>query len=164
VRPFLVPAALVLIAIVLQLAGAPVPVVGRGWARLDPTIWPVELLPDLKQHEYDRPNGSRVFCEYAYGGYLIYHTPGCKVFIDDRCEVFGDEFLTRFVVTKDLLAADVYENPAEPFAEWQAEYGPFDLALVETGGGFDVALSRIAAWEPVRRTVTATLYRKVGER
>ena len=41
----------------------------------------------------DRPPGTRIFCEYAYGGFLIYHAPGYRVFIDDRCELFGDEFL-----------------------------------------------------------------------
>ena len=108
------------------------------------------------------PDGTRIFNEYAYGGFLIHHAPGYRVFIDDRCELFGDEFLTRFVLTKDLLGGGLYENPAEPFAEWQAEHGSFDVALVEPGGGFDVALSKIPAWEVVRRTDTATLYRKSG--
>lgn len=160
--PFALPAALVCLALIFQAAGIGVPVLGRGWARLDPTIWPVELLPELRAHEYDRPGGTRIFDEYHYGGFLIQQTPGYRVFIDDRCELFGDQFLIRFVVTKDLLADNLYESPAQPFAEWQAEYGPFDLALVETGGGFDLALARIPAWEVVRRTETATLYRKAG--
>jgi hypothetical protein len=159
-RPFFVPAAVVVFALFLQVAGAAVPVLGRGWARLDPTLWPVDLLPELKAHEYDRPLGTRIFDEYAYGGFLIYETPGYRVFIDDRCELFGDEFLVRFVQTRLRLALGDYPDPAEPFAEWEAEYGPFDLALVQTGGGFDVGLSEIPAWTVVRRTETATLYRK----
>lgn len=168
--PFLVPAGLVLLAIVLQAAGARVPVVGRGWATLDPAQWPVDLLPELREHEQSRPLGTRIFCEYAYGGFLIYHTPGYRVFIDDRCELFGDEFLTRFVRTRaelQLLVASEgamtgeFDHPAEPFAKWQHEYGSFDLALVETGGGFDVALAELPqAWEVVRQTETATLYHK----
>ena len=83
------------------------------------------------------------------------------MFIDDRCELFGDEFLTRFVQTRAALAEGFYAHPAEPFAGWQLEYGTIDLAVVETGGGFDVALAELPqAWEVVRRTETATLYRK----
>jgi hypothetical protein len=157
--PFLVPAVVVALAALIQMTGATVPVVGRGWARLDPSIWPVELLPELRARQYDRPQGTRIFCEYHFGGYLIYETPGYRVFIDDRCEVFGDEFLRGFVLTKQLLASG-FSDPAEPFAKWQADYGEFDLALVETGGGFDQALGRIPEWEVVRRTDTASLYRK----
>ena len=54
-RAFAIPAGLVLVALLLQAMGAAIPVVGRGWARLDPTIWPVELLPELKEHQFDRP-------------------------------------------------------------------------------------------------------------
>lgn len=164
-RAFAVPAGLVLVALLLQAVGAPVPILGRGWAKLDPTIWPVELLPELREHERDRPAGTRIFCEYSYGGFLIYHAPGYRVFIDDRCEVFGDKFLTEFVNTKAKLYDHEYEHPAEPFAEWQQQYGAFDLALVESGGGFDIALFEMPqAWEEVRRTETATLYRKRSPR
>jgi hypothetical protein len=161
-QPFVVPAILVMLALLLQVVGAMIPVVGRGWARLDPTIWPVELLPDLRAHQYDRAEGTRIFCEYAYGGFLIHQAPGYRVFIDDRCELFGDEFLVEFVQTRARLDLGLYDDPAEPFAEWQARFRPFDLALVETDGGFDVGLSRIPAWEVVRRTETATLYRKAA--
>lgn len=160
-RPFLVPAILFVIAILLQATGSPVPVLGRGWARHDPTVWPVELLPELKAHQFDRPKGTRIFCEYNFGGYLIHQTPGYRVFIDDRCELFGDEFLTQYVLSKILLERHLYEHPGEPFAEWQAKYGSFDLALVQTGEAFDVALSQLEAWEVVERTKTATLYKKV---
>jgi hypothetical protein len=160
--PFLIPAALVLLALVVQAVGLAVPIVGRGSAKLDPNIWPVEILPEVRAHQFDRPGGSHIFCEYTYGGYLILNAPGYRVFIDDRCEVFGDEFLVEFVLTKDMLKAG-FDSPAEPFAEWQAKYGAFDLALVETEGGFDVALSQIPARERVKRTDTASLYRKVKQ-
>jgi drug/metabolite transporter superfamily protein YnfA len=160
-RPFAVPAGLVLVALLSQAVGATVPVIGREWAQLDPTIWPVELVPELREHQDDRPKGTRIFCEYSYGGFLIYHAPGYRVFIDDRCELFGDEFLVQFEEAKAWLLLGIYENPAEPFAEWQATYGSFDFALVETGKAFDQALSELPqAWEVVRQTDTATLYRK----
>jgi hypothetical protein len=159
--PFAIPAGLVVIALLLQAAGATVPVLGRGWAALDPTVWPVDLLLELREHEHDRPQGTHIFCEYSYGGFLIYFTPGYRVFIDDRCELFGDDFLTRFVWTKAWLAEGLFEHPAEPFAEWQHEYGQFDLALVQRDGGFDQALTELPrAWEVVGETEYARLYRK----
>jgi hypothetical protein len=173
-RPFMIPTGLILAAILLHAAGLAIPVLGRGWARLDPSIWPIELLPELKAHERDRPLGTRIFCEYSYGGFIIYYAPGCRVFIDDRCELFGDEFLTQFVriesELKRLIELDGWDvgeisHPAEPFAEWQQKYASFDLALVETGSGFDLALAELPrAWEVVRRTETATLYRKRVDR
>jgi hypothetical protein len=154
-RPFLIPAILVGIAFLLQAAGATMPVVGRGWAQLDRKIWPVELLPELREHQYDRPRGARIFCEYHFGGFLIYETPGYRVFIDDRCELFGDDFLVRFVLAKQF-------GPAQALIDWEREFGPFDLALVETGGGFDIALEQMQPlWTMVRRTETATLYKRV---
>jgi hypothetical protein len=161
-RPFAIPAAIILAALVLQWAGASVPVLGRGWAQHDPKRWPVELIPELREHQNDRPTGARIFCEYTYGGFIIYHAPGYRVFIDDRCELFGDDFLVKFVGIELELRANVYSNPAEPFAEWQAQYGSFDMALVATDGGFDRGLASMpVAWEVVRRTDTATLYKKV---
>jgi hypothetical protein len=31
------------------------------------------------------------------GGFLIDYTPGLRVFIDDRCELYGDEWLLNYV-------------------------------------------------------------------
>jgi len=159
-RPFAIPAALVLIALLIQVVGLAVPVLGRGWAVLDSRLWPVELLPELRAHQYDRPRGTRIFNEYAYGGFLIYHTPGYKVFIDDRCELFGDAFLTEFVGARFDVKEGFYDHPGEPLAEWQARYATFDLALVASGEGFDIAFAHLPGWEVVRRTPTFTLYKK----
>ncbi|MBY0512495.1 MAG: hypothetical protein K2P78_01120, partial [Gemmataceae bacterium] len=44
----LAPAVVVTVALVLQAARVPVPVVGSGWAKLDPAYWPVDLVDVLK--------------------------------------------------------------------------------------------------------------------
>src|SRR5205085_462480 len=85
-----------LLAVTLQATGVRAPVLGRGWVRLDPADWPVELLPELRRIEREHPQGSRVFNDFTLGGFLIYHTPGLKVFIDDRCELYGDAWLARY--------------------------------------------------------------------
>lgn len=161
--PFVIPAGIVALALLIQALGISIPLLGRGWAHLNPKIWPLEVLPELRDHQNDRKGGTSIFCEYAYGGFIIYYAPHYLVFIDDRCELFGDDFLTQFVAAKAGLEVRVYEHPAEPFAEWQAKYGSFDMALVATGGGFDEALSALPnAWQMVKQTNTATLYQKVG--
>jgi hypothetical protein len=104
-RPALLPAAVVVVTLVLQVAGLSVPVLGHGWHRLDPSYWPVDDLPDgslisaLREYEGD---GTPIFNDLTFGGYLIYFTPGYHVFIDDRCELYanerqyGRELLTRY--------------------------------------------------------------------
>ncbi len=95
-RPALLPAGVILLAAVLQATGVRAPVLGRGWVQPYPKHWPVELLPELRQAEREHPEGTRIFNDFLYGGFLIYYTPGLKVFIDDRCELYGDEWLTQF--------------------------------------------------------------------
>lgn len=159
---FVLPAALVLLCVLSQLLSLPIPILGKGWAKLDESFWPVELIPEIRQNQFLRPQGSRIFNEYVYGGILIKEVPAVKVFIDDRCELFGDEFLREFVLTKSFLEHDLFEDATAQFQKWENEYGSFDLALVETDGGFDRVFQMVPfAWELIKRTDTATLYRRI---
>ena len=126
------------------------PLLGRGWARLDATVWPVELLPELKQVEQDNPAGTPIFNELDFGGFLIYHTPGLKVFIDDRCALYGADLLRAYDRARR-------EDPTQ-LDRWQQHYG-FRHALVETDGPLDRHLAQSAHWTIINRTAPATLYR-----
>jgi hypothetical protein len=150
-RPAAIPLVLILCAVVLQAAGVRAPVLGRGWARLDPAVWPVELLPELRRCEREHPSGSRVFNDYVLGGFLIYFTPDLKVFIDDRCEVYGDAWLERFA----------YAVKSDPglMDEWLEQYH-IEYALVISGSGFDRHLANRSDWSLVRQTRPASLYRR----
>jgi len=143
------PVLVLAVGLSVQAAGLSVPVVGRGWARLDPTVWPVELLPELKRIERDNPVGTPVFNELDFGGFVIYHTPGLRVFIDDRCALYGEEFLRAYDRARR-------EEPTR-LAEWQQRYG-FRYALVVTGGPFDRHLAASRSWTIIHRTTPATLY------
>jgi hypothetical protein len=146
----------VAVAVACQWNGSPVPLVGAGSAKLDPKQWPLELLDDLKRLEPRPGEQDRTFCEYTFGGFLIYHTPGYKVFVDDRCEVFGDDWLLEFIRADE-------KGTAEAMARWQTRYGRFDFALAATTDrdmGYDWYFRTSPEWECVRRTGTATLYRK----
>jgi hypothetical protein len=135
-------------AVVLQTAGVRVPLVGSHWAYLDPRHWPVGLLPELRDAEKLCP-GGHVLNSYLFGGFLIYETPGLRVFIDDRCELYGDAWLTEY---------DRAEHSPRELAQ---SLGGFDIdyALVQTGSLLDRTLSGWADWPLVARTSTASFYR-----
>ncbi|MBM3981855.1 MAG: hypothetical protein FJ304_16605 [Planctomycetes bacterium] len=149
------PVALVLLALGVQLSNTAVPLIGRGWAAHDPTVWPVEVRDTLKR--FEPPPGAarnKLFnAGYTDGGFVIYHAPGYKVFVDDRCELFGGPWLKAF------HAAERGANTAAVYAEWEAKYGPFDFALARTGSPFDDVLKSMPdVWKPEPPTQTATFY------
>jgi hypothetical protein len=149
-RPMLVPSAVVVTAVVLQLASCSVPLLGRGWARLDRSKWPLELLPELHELEGSADSETPIFNDMAFGGFLIYHTPRLRVFIDDRCELYGDEGVIDYV--------HALQDPAQ-IDQWADQYG-FETALIRTDSPFDVYLQHASGWSMVRRTEAATLYRR----
>jgi hypothetical protein len=148
-RPGLVPFAVVLAAFTLQALAVPFPVLGRGWVRPDPSACPLEVLPDLRAYEHDRPGGAPIFNDMLFGGFLIYSTPELRVFIDDRCELYGDQWLAQY--------ADVAWHHPERIEQWTRDYG-IDRALVLPGSGFDRYLATAPGWALVRRTEAAVLY------
>ena len=109
------------------------------------------LLPDLQELTRGRPPGTPIFNDMSFAGFLIYYTPDLRVFIDDRCELYGDEGLLDY-------AHAYFEDPAQ-VDRWQKQYG-FEMALVATGSGFDRYLRTASNWEVVRQTAPATLYRR----
>jgi hypothetical protein len=153
-RPALLPIGVVVIALLLQVQRISVPVVGHGWARLDTTYWPVELLPQLRAYQNSRQGGTPIFNEYLHGGFLIYQTPGFRVFVDDRCELYGDQWL------KDYVHAEEAET-AKYLREWERTYPEFDLALTRTSSGFDTYFATSPEWALVQQTEAATLYQRI---
>lgn len=150
-KPAILPLALVLTAVALQTATVPLPILGCGWAKIDPQLWPVDLLPELRAYERNHPPGTPIYNHMNFGGFLIYYTPGLRVFIDDRCELYGDE---------QLLAYDDAET-ADPgkIACWARQYG-FDAALAITGSPLDWYLRQTPDWKMVRQTGPATFYER----
>jgi hypothetical protein len=150
-RTAVLPLAVVLVAAVLQGAGVRAPILGRGWVQLDPKHWPVDLLPELRQAERAHSEGARVFNDLLFGGFLIYYTPGLKVFIDDRCELYGDEWLAQFW--------EAMWHDSGRIDEWLKAYD-IQYALVQTRSSFDHYFEQSPGWSIVRRTDAATLYQR----
>jgi hypothetical protein len=127
-----------------------VPVVGSGWARFDPARWPIELLSKLRDINRSSAEGTPIFNDMNFGGFLIYHAPRLRVFVDDRCSLYGTEFLLDYERARRA-------DPAQ-LDGWRRQYG-FGYALVQTGGPFDHYLADAAGWSLVERSPAATLYR-----
>jgi hypothetical protein len=152
------PAALVVLALVLQVARVPVPLLGSGWALHDPERWPVAVIDVLKEYEpkSSDPHNRLFNSEYIDGGFVIYHAPGYKVFVDDRCELFRGPWLRAFYEAEH--GPDPKSAPA--LAKWADEYGPFDFALTRTGRPIDDVFRSSPEWVPLKVTPTATFYKR----
>jgi hypothetical protein len=163
-KPLVLPAIVVAAAMLLQIGGVPLPVIGYGWARFDPERWPIELLPKLDEINRSSPDGTRIFNDLNFGGFLIYHTPRLRIFIDDRCSLYGTDFLLACERARR-------KDPAQ-IDRWQRKYG-FRYALVQSDSRlvrtdspllpndspFDRYLSESAEWRLVERSPVAALYR-----
>ncbi len=151
-----IPLAAVLTCLGLQMGGIEVPVVGRGWARLDPAQQPVELAGDLRDYSDGVPSGTRIFNDANLGGFVLYHAPKLKIFMDDRFELYGDDWMRRYVRV-------VYDEP-DAIEGWADEYG-FDHAVVMVLPDGDRLpleryLSDSARWICVARCERGALFRR----
>ncbi len=149
-----IPALLVAFAFVLQAARVPLPVLGHGWAKLDPGYWPVELLPELRAFEAGQSGPAPVFNEMLWGGFLIYSTPALRVFIDDRCELYGDERLSEY--------RRAINGETALYDKWADQYG-FEIALSMRDSAFDRYLRTSPRWELVKESAPASLFRRRGD-
>lgn len=146
-QPYLLPAAAVLLAGVAQGMNWPVPFVGRGLAVRNHPNTPLDLLEPLEKNSQP---GQPIFNDLAYGGFLIYYTE-LRIFLDDRCELYGDEFLGDYFAANAEYRqlknqVEKEERQATPeeiarltdhFARWEKQYGvQLDLALVMKDSGF----------------------------
>jgi len=122
-----VPALAVLVALTLQLNRVAVPLVGHGWARLDPEFIPTDLTAEMQGYAASVPPGTHIFNDANLGGYLIYHTPSLKIFMDDRCELYGDDEIRYYSDTLGMPP----EQLGPRFEEWAARLH-FDRAVVMT--------------------------------
>jgi hypothetical protein len=125
--PMLAPAMIILFALGLQANRIAVPVVGHGWARLDPQVIPSDLIDEIRAYAASVPPGTRIFNDANLGGFLIYHTPSLKIFMDDRCELYGDDQIEYYSETLGLPP----EELGPRFEDWSNRF-QFDRAFVMT--------------------------------
>jgi hypothetical protein len=143
-----IPILVIVVTLLFQLTSIKIPILGKGWARLDSNYWPVDLLHPLSQIGGHGSGGTPIFNDMLFGGFLIYYTPQLRVFIDDRCELYGDQALLEYA-NADCLQ----------FENWSNKYG-FSLALTQSGSTMDKCLKGAKEWRLVTRSIPAALYEK----
>jgi hypothetical protein len=116
-------------------------------ARLDPDYWPVGLVPALRAAERELPRGSPILNDMLFGGFIEYETPGLRVFVDDRWELFGDRFMLDYV-----------EADRSRLDAWVVRAG-VELAIAAKGSGLDRYLQG-TGWQRVATSLPASLYRR----
>jgi hypothetical protein len=141
-----VPSMVLAMTVALNLASVQVPLIGHGWVRMDINHWPVDLLPELQEIEKANPEGTPIFNDYRLGAFLMFYTPRFRVFIDDRCELYGDDFLLNYVNAKPSMVN-----------QWAEKYR-FKIALMESGSPLDNYLKENNEWRLIKRVSSAALY------
>ena len=160
---FAVPALAVALAFGLQVNHVEVPVIGHGWARLDPDFIPSDMTREVTAYAASVPPGTPIFNDANLGGYLIYHTPSLKIFMDDRCELYGDDWIKSY---SDTLGLPL-DRLGPVFEEWANHY-KFERAIVMTNlPGQEKPLieqyltSASGKWREVARGKRAVMYERV---
>ncbi len=145
-KSLVVPGAVVLLTVLVSLGS--LRLANHGLTRLDPRHWPLELLPDLQHFEQTQPAGTPIMNDMLFGGFLIFYTPGLRVFVDDRCELYGDRFLLDYA-------------RAEPACldGWLRKSG-VRAALTVPGSRLDHYFQHLPGWRPATKSAAGTLYRK----
>jgi hypothetical protein len=86
------------------------------------------------------------------GGFVIYYAPQVPIFIDDRCELYGNEFLREY----DRVA----RHDPEFVDNWARRFG-FDVALTHPGSPIDGFFRNPShGWRVVAECDAATLYER----
>jgi hypothetical protein len=84
----------------------------------------------------EHPTGP-MFNSYNWGGYLMFAAPDYPVFVDGRTDMYGDEFLTRWLETA---------QGGDGWRETLDEYG-INLVVVENGSGLARQLATDSDWQ-----------------
>jgi hypothetical protein len=95
-RGHLWPVVVVILGVVVCLHGGKVGDSRLMDAHFDGKRFPVEAVDFMVQHQIRQP----IFAPDYWGGYLIYRLyGGNKVFVDDRHDFYGDDFLKAYLMT-----------------------------------------------------------------
>jgi len=143
-----VPVVLIGASLALQSTRTQAPLIGAGWARLSPANWPVNATEALRD-ELKRPDANgRVFNELNYGGYLIYKLPDARIYIDDRCELYGEAGLSDYL--------DLLRNPAR--FDDVAQKHDIRTALIRSKSRLAQHLDALPQWTRRHRDDLAAVY------
>jgi hypothetical protein len=116
-------------------------------AHFDETRFPVTAVETVSQRGIREP----IFAPDAWGGYLIYRLyPQNKVFVDDRHDFYGEEFLKNYLKSVRLTPEwEVFLN--EKKVNW---------VLLAVGSPLANMLEQTSQWTVAYRDGTAVLFER----
>jgi hypothetical protein len=91
---------------------------------------------------------GRVFNHYAYGGYLI--SAGIPTFIDGRGELYGGDFIKRYVQAVDLRGEEPFDAVLDRWA--------IDWTLLPKDQAANQLLARLPGWRRAYSDEAATIF------
>jgi hypothetical protein len=127
----------------------PLPLIGAAWSQPPGRVFPKDLIAPLRAYAKERADGTPVYNEPILGGFLIDNFPTLRVFIDGRCELYGEPFLRGFVAA--------WNDPSR-IGQWQKEFG-FRAAIIEAGSPLRSYFDNNAQWRLVAEAPAARFYR-----
>lgn len=148
-------------------------ITGLRIVELDKEWWPLELIPALK--EQAKKPGVKLFNEDRLAGMVIRYVPELKVFVDDRCELYGEAFLLDYLdAIRDrpsprlpnpdpeaplILTPDEQDRQTHWFTQWGKTYG-INLALTHPKSKFTAYLRSSPDWKLVQEVKGGCLFVK----
>lgn len=158
-RGWVVPVASVVLALLLQVTHTVVPIIGHNWARLDDGYKPLDLTEKLREYAREKGPNARVFNDANLGGYLIYFVPELKIYMDDRFELYGNEWTQNYV---DMM----HEHPERIEAvmdRYDVEWAVIPTLPVKQP--LETYLSESPRWKEVEggRGQRAVIYRRLKD-
>jgi hypothetical protein len=127
------------------------PLIGAQWASPTPQAWPGDLIAPLTTYAEGQPDATSVFNEPILGGFLIYKFPKVRIFVDGRCELYGETFL------RDVVAA--WRDPRR-VRLWQREFD-FRAALIAADSPLRSYFDESDQWRLIAEGRTAMFYRRI---
>jgi hypothetical protein len=121
--------------------------------------YPAGVLSYLRQH----PPQGNVLNFYLWGGYLGWHDPDLKVFVDSRVDIF--EYAGVLQDYLDLLGADTIDHRPDPILEkYNIDYVLFPPSdsknPLHTGGGLVYVLEHDPRWKTLYKDNVCVLLEK----
>lgn len=123
---------------------------GTMWnSRARPIELPESVVPAMAIEAVQKAGiTGNVLNGYSAGGYLIYL--GIPVFIDGRSDLYGDEFLKRYVAALELRTPEALESLLEKY-----EIG---WTLLNPGDSANALLAHLPGWRRLYQDKFASVY------
>jgi hypothetical protein len=120
---------------------------------LEQTEYPIEAVRWIRSHRQDV--GTRLYNDYGYGGFLLWHFPGEKIFIDGRMPAWriGDRRIFQDY-------ADLNREDAPRLAV--LDRYAVDWGLLQRGSALALALEAHHAWERIYADAKVVIVRRKG--